>query len=309
MGSSLSYHYDDYMSSTKKISSSNKKNEYHKLNYNYCDDNSKNYEQQSSKDLWNNHNRSSSTSSLTCYYGYNIFQSRQKQEQISLSESLIKPMIIMIIILLCFGWMLKVICQYWNHKYYHDNNERRRTSTDGENNIINNNKLQLQRYNIKKECMLNGLNTQIYSDYIKEQKQDVDDINEHTKNGDDDQEHVCSICLLAYKDDDIIAKSHNEECSHIYHNECIVQWLLINKTECPNCRKPYITNTSCNNLSVLLGYLLVVLDYNNLLLVLLVYCTLTLLLAHSFVFVLNNVLLLLMMVLSLMWSYSGFGPI
>merc|ERR1711862_177254 len=123
-------------------------------------------------------------------------------------------------------------------------------STDGENNIINNNKLQLQRYNIKKECMLNGLNTQIYSDYIKEQKQDVDDINEHTKNGDDDQEHVCSICLLAYKDDDIIAKSHNEECSHTYHKECIVQWLLINKTECPNCRNPYITNTPCNNLSV-----------------------------------------------------------
>merc|ERR1711862_777944 len=94
--------------------------------------------------------------------------------------------------------------------------------------------------NIKKECIMNELKTQIYFDYKEEIKKKPQE--EENNNIDLDEENMCSICLLAYKDDDVIAKSHNEECSHIYHKDCIVQWLLLNKTECPNCRKPYIAN-------------------------------------------------------------------
>ena len=41
------------------------------------------------------------------------------------------------------------------------------------------------------------------------------------------------------KQGDEIAWSHNEECLHAFHVNCIIEWLIDND-ECPMCRSNYI---------------------------------------------------------------------
>ena len=52
---------------------------------------------------------------------------------------------------------------------------------------------------------------------------------------------VCSICLLDFKVNEMIAYSENNECSHFYHRECIIPWFMKGNTSCPNCRRNFIT--------------------------------------------------------------------
>lgn len=58
-------------------------------------------------------------------------------------------------------------------------------------------------------------------------------------------EEKCSICL------EILAK-HNypkkTPCNHLYHKDCINQWINNNKNTCPLCRKKlFICKNNCNN--------------------------------------------------------------
>lgn len=46
----------------------------------------------------------------------------------------------------------------------------------------------------------------------------------------------CSICLDKYDSDKKIVKLR---CNHIYHKECITEWIY-NNNECPLCRKEVI---------------------------------------------------------------------
>lgn len=46
-----------------------------------------------------------------------------------------------------------------------------------------------------------------------------------------DNEICCSICLEPFTD--TVTKT---PCGHMFHRECIQQWLLNTKKECPNCR-------------------------------------------------------------------------
>ena len=51
--------------------------------------------------------------------------------------------------------------------------------------------------------------------------------------------HMCSICLSDYKDDECVLSSST--CSHQFHKECILDWLERNgKIECPCCRVPMV---------------------------------------------------------------------
>jgi hypothetical protein len=43
----------------------------------------------------------------------------------------------------------------------------------------------------------------------------------------------CSICFEIFKDNEIVNITY---CNHIYHNNCITEWIKINKT-CPLCRE------------------------------------------------------------------------
>ena len=49
----------------------------------------------------------------------------------------------------------------------------------------------------------------------------------------------CSICLEPYREGDDICWSQNEKCAHVYHLDCIVDWLM-NSNECPLCRADYL---------------------------------------------------------------------
>jgi hypothetical protein len=45
----------------------------------------------------------------------------------------------------------------------------------------------------------------------------------------------CSICLIEYNDNSKIIKIR--KCEHIYHQECISEWIITNnKLSCPLCR-------------------------------------------------------------------------
>jgi hypothetical protein len=53
----------------------------------------------------------------------------------------------------------------------------------------------------------------------------------------------CSICLESYNLGDSIVMSVNPDCNHVFHTNCIFEWLR-RKTEpqwkCPNCRQPIV---------------------------------------------------------------------
>jgi hypothetical protein len=49
----------------------------------------------------------------------------------------------------------------------------------------------------------------------------------------------CPICYEEYRIGDDIAWSQNDECPHMYHLNCILEWLL-DKDDCPMCRAKYI---------------------------------------------------------------------
>lgn len=52
----------------------------------------------------------------------------------------------------------------------------------------------------------------------------------------------CEICLVDLFVDDtttLVVASPNPECTHVFHQECILQWLE-NKPTCPCCRAPYL---------------------------------------------------------------------
>ena len=49
----------------------------------------------------------------------------------------------------------------------------------------------------------------------------------------------CSICSDEYKSGDKLAWSKNELCSHLFHTECILPWLM-NHSDCPMCRNDFL---------------------------------------------------------------------
>ena len=54
-----------------------------------------------------------------------------------------------------------------------------------------------------------------------------------------DRGTTCDICLLEYQVGETVAWSPNVECSHAFHRDCILDW-LVRKPSCPNCRVDYL---------------------------------------------------------------------
>ena len=49
----------------------------------------------------------------------------------------------------------------------------------------------------------------------------------------------CSICLEQLRVGEEIGLAQNPACCHVYHKECISEWLL-HHTECPLCKQHYL---------------------------------------------------------------------
>jgi len=56
---------------------------------------------------------------------------------------------------------------------------------------------------------------------------------------------VCTICLEDYVEGDIVCTSSNPDCAHIFHADCMTDWLLGHE-DCPNCRLKYLNGSSEN---------------------------------------------------------------
>lgn len=54
-----------------------------------------------------------------------------------------------------------------------------------------------------------------------------------------DHEDLCAICLCKFENDDEVAWSQNRRCNHVFHRECIAEWLQ-KKEECPCCRSFFL---------------------------------------------------------------------
>jgi hypothetical protein len=50
----------------------------------------------------------------------------------------------------------------------------------------------------------------------------------------------CAICIMEYQDGEDICCSHNEQCKHVFHRDCIMEWLL-RHDECPCCRHNFLS--------------------------------------------------------------------
>ena len=48
----------------------------------------------------------------------------------------------------------------------------------------------------------------------------------------------CSICLAVYKEGDVVASNKHPNCKHVFHVECLTEWLMM-RSECPICRVRY----------------------------------------------------------------------
>ena len=85
------------------------------------------------------------------------------------------------------------------------------------------------------------------------------DVQEHSCVGEDGKsEEICSICLVEFEGEDAVSKLGR--CGHIFHFNCIEQWLDRNQFSCPLCRSFLLSQhhvptmeQSCFCILVLLG--------------------------------------------------------
>jgi Ring finger domain len=57
------------------------------------------------------------------------------------------------------------------------------------------------------------------------------------------QNPQCAICFEPFKNGDAISSSRNNKCQHIFHRQCIFEWLLKHEG-CPFCRRNYLSSES-----------------------------------------------------------------
>lgn len=70
----------------------------------------------------------------------------------------------------------------------------------------------------------------------------VEELRGCIKNPDED---VCSICLDKFLGGG--GKVVKLECEHMYHEKCIEPWIIKDNTNCPLCRRAFVTLGSNNN--------------------------------------------------------------
>jgi hypothetical protein len=50
----------------------------------------------------------------------------------------------------------------------------------------------------------------------------------------------CAICLSHFKPQQLVCESNNSSCQHVFHKDCMVDWLMKKHNDCPLCREVYL---------------------------------------------------------------------
>jgi hypothetical protein len=50
----------------------------------------------------------------------------------------------------------------------------------------------------------------------------------------------CAICLSHFTPQQLICESNNSSCQHVFHKDCMVDWLMKDHDNCPMCREVYL---------------------------------------------------------------------
>lgn len=60
---------------------------------------------------------------------------------------------------------------------------------------------------------------------------------------------TCAICLLQYSPGCYVTWSSNKECTHAFHRDCILMWLLKKEEPylCPCCRREFVLESMLND--------------------------------------------------------------
>jgi hypothetical protein len=53
----------------------------------------------------------------------------------------------------------------------------------------------------------------------------------------------CAICLSHFKPQQLVCESNNASCQHVFHKDCMVDWLTNHHDNCPMCREVYLLKT------------------------------------------------------------------
>jgi hypothetical protein len=53
----------------------------------------------------------------------------------------------------------------------------------------------------------------------------------------------CAICLSHFKPQQLVCASNNSSCQHVFHKDCMVDWLMKHHDNCPMCREVYLLKT------------------------------------------------------------------
>jgi hypothetical protein len=61
--------------------------------------------------------------------------------------------------------------------------------------------------------------------------------------GEDDDMAGCAICLSPFKPQELVTESSNSSCQHVFHKDCMVDWLMKRHDNCPMCREVYLLKT------------------------------------------------------------------
>jgi hypothetical protein len=59
----------------------------------------------------------------------------------------------------------------------------------------------------------------------------------------DEETDGCAICLSQFKPQQLVCESNNSSCQHIFHKDCMVDWLMKDNGSCPMCREVYLIKT------------------------------------------------------------------